>query len=356
MYRVLKLLQELPEIKKSFHTVHMSGFPAGNIIYDTDAFVSWKESIKYELLKLEQNPFVVDFLETLEKFNGWRDEKAFRDIEAKAMVIQKNPKDFLSLKDENSWLSLVMEILLELEKDGYIYLEPDDTRISFINNYIRLLKVLNAQGYFSSFQTDVIGGYEIELSDKAFMNGNTVIPQATRSSIPTIFISYNWKSSDFVDEIENAINLKCDVKRDKNSIGDWGSITDFMKTIRKEDFAILVVSDAYLKSTACLHEVIELMKDDKWDEKTMYVIMDDARDVYDGIKRVDYIKYWNDYCNKLNNTIAELPPSATYKQSEELKQAEMIRNSVGEFLVKVSDCNNPNAGNAISKIIERIDN
>ena len=88
----------------------------------------------------------------------------------------------------------------------------------------------------------------------------------------------------------------------------------------------------------------------------MYVIMDDAKDIYDGIKRLNYIRYWNDYCNELNTAIKSLPPSATYAQSEELKKAEEIRNSIGEFLSRVADSNNPNMETVISKIIERIEN
>ena len=88
----------------------------------------------------------------------------------------------------------------------------------------------------------------------------------------------------------------------------------------------------------------------------MYVIMDDAKDIYDGIKRLNYIRYWNDYCNELNGAIRDLSSSATYTQSEELKKAEAIRNSIGEFLSRVADSNNPNMETVISKIIERIEN
>ena len=103
------------------------------------------------------------------------------------------------------------------------------------------------------------------------------------------------------------------------------------------------------------YEVIELIKDDKWDEKAMYVIMDDAKDIYNGIKRLNYIRYWNDYCNELSDAIKDLPLSATYTQSEELKKAEEIRNNIGEFLSRVADSNNPSVENVISRIIERIE-
>lgn len=355
MYKILKLISELPEIKKSFHVTGGDGFPLCNVIYDTDTFVTWKESMKYELLKLEQTQFVAEFIEILENFDGWRDEESFRIIESKAATLKSNLSDFFDMKDKNALVALIMQILLDVENDGYVYLDDEDTRISFVPNYRRFLKILDEQGYFSKFTEDVTGGYEIELSSKAFMESGTSVHEENKVNIPTVFVSYNWGCSDFVDKIESALNGKCDIKRDKNNIGDWKSISEFMKTIRNEDFAVLVISDAYLKSVACLYEVIELIKDDKWDEKAMYVIMDDAKDIYNGIKRLNYIRYWNDYCNELSDAIKDLPSSATYTQSEELKKAEEIRNNIGEFLSRVADSNNPSVENVISKIIERIE-
>ena len=355
MYKILKLISELPEIKKSFHMTGGDGFPFCNVIYDTDTFAVWKENMKYELLKLEQTPFVAEFIETLETFDGWRDEESFRIIESKAATMKNNFSDFFNTNDQKALIALIMQILLDIENDGYIYLDDDDIRVSFVPNYKRFLRVLDEQGYFSNFTEDVTGGYEIELSSKAFMESGTSVHEENGGNMPTVFVSYNWGYSDFVDKIESALNGKCDIKRDKNDIGDWKSISEFMKTIRNEDFAVLVISDEYLKSVACLYEVIELIKDEKWDEKTMYVVMDDAKDIYNGIKRLNYIRYWNDYCNELNDAIKNLPSSATYTQSEELKKAEEIRNNIGEFLSKVADSNNPNVKNVISRIIERIE-
>lgn len=356
MYKILELISQLPEIKKSFHIIVGESIPTANVIYNTETFVSWKESMKYELSKLEQTPFIDEFLKTLDKFNGWNDEKLFKVIEAKATTMKNNFDDFFNINDKKALLYWVMQVLLNIEENGYIYLCDADARVSYIPNYRHFLKVLDEQGYFSKFAQDVTGGYEIELSGQAFMECNLPIKSGTKVNLPTMFISYNWGCSDFVDKIENELYGKCTVKRDKNDIDDWKSISEFMKTISKEDFVVLVISKDYLKSVACLYEIIELIKDDKWDEKTMYVILDDAKDIYDGIERLNYIKYWNDYCNKLNSIIKDLPPSATYVQSEELKKAEEIRNNIGEFLSRVADTNNPNVENVITKILNRISN
>ena len=56
-----------------------------------------------------------------------------------------------------------------------------------------------------------------------------------------------------------------------------------------------------------------------------------------------------------NDAIKDLPSSAAYTQSAELKKAEEIRNNIGEFLSRVADSNNPSVENVISRIIERIE-
>ncbi len=115
---------------------------------------------------------------------------------------------------------------------------------------------------------------------------------------PTVFISYNRNNSSFADEIESSISALAQVKRDTNDIENWASIIDFMKTIRGQDFAVLIISPEYLKSTSCLFEVIQLMKEDKWIEKTMFVVID-GFNIYNLTERTFYIQYWNKSVMKL---------------------------------------------------------
>ena len=255
----------------------------------------------------------------------------------------------------------VLKVLLDMyNNDDEMYLVDGDARLSHIKNYEKVLNRMKAQGYFTKLSSDVLGGYEVELSEKCFtysQNKDVVADREVdepKKDLPSVFVSYNHGSSDFVDKIEKALAGICNIKRDKNEIGDWGSISDFMKTIRKEDFAVLVITDKYLKSTACLFEVVQLMKDENWDKNTMYVVMEDAQVIYSVVEQLCYIKYWTNYCEELSEAIKVLPPETTYKQSEELKKATTIKNEIGEFLNKVSDANNPSTDEVISKIKHRI--
>lgn len=255
----------------------------------------------------------------------------------------------------------VLKVLLDMyTNDDEMYLVDGDARLSHIKNYEKVLNRMKAQGYFTKLSSDVLGGYEVELSEKCFtysQNKDVVVDSVVdepKKDLPSVFVSYNHGSSDFVDKIEKSLAGICNIKRDKNEIGDWESISDFMKTIRKEDFAVLVISDSYLKSTACLFEVIQLMKDENWDKHTMYVIMDDAKTLYNLGGQLDYIQYWENHYKDIYKKIEQLPLESTHKQIEQLSKITTIKNEIGKFLDKVSDASNPATDEVISKIKHRI--
>lgn len=174
------------------------------------------------------------------------------------------------------------------------------------------------------------------------------------SELPSVFVSYNQKSGgDFVDDLEEALRGKANLRRDKKDISAWRSINAFMNTIRTQDFAVLVISDGYLKSAACLFEVMQLIKDVNWSSKTMYVVMDDAN-IYKVEGRAEYTGYWVQQCESLDESIGALPPATAVELSNELRKYELIRNEIGNFLARVADTKNPPPDAAIGKIGERV--
>ncbi len=175
-------------------------------------------------------------------------------------------------------------------------------------------------------------------------------------SKPTVFLSYNWDSSNKVaDDIEMRLNPYANVKRDKKSVGAWGDLTNFMKSIRHQDFAVLIISDAYLKSEGCLFEVIELMKDEHWDKRVMYVVTDDAHGVYNTNKQLEYIRYWNDKESILSEEIKKFDPGSVVEQAKELKKIRLIALNIGSFMAKIKQTNNPVMTNAINEVIKRVE-
>lgn len=173
-------------------------------------------------------------------------------------------------------------------------------------------------------------------------------------SLPTVFISYNWDNDDVASVVETELSGKANVHRDKKDIPNWGSLSDFMKSIRKQDFAVLIVSEPYLKSDACLFEVMQLMKDENWDRKAMFVVLNDAH-IFKPLERAEYISYWTEQCAKLEKKIASLPASSTSELNLDLRKAVTIRDNIGEFLAKVADASNPDSDKVIQAIISRVE-
>jgi len=74
-----------------------------------------------------------------------------------------------------------------------------------------------------------------------------------------IFLSYSWKDEKKADEIDAFFSgIGIGLTRDKRSIEQWGSIRVFMNSIKYSDYAILIISDAYLKSINCMYEIAQL--------------------------------------------------------------------------------------------------
>lgn len=157
---------------------------------------------------------------------------------------------------------------------------------------------------------------------------------------PTVFISYKRDKSHIVNELEKRIDGRADIKRDTKEIGTWESIVEFMNSIRQQDFAILVISDNYLKSVACMYEVLQLMKDDNWISKTMIMLAEDLK-IFGTKEQLSYVGYWNNEYNTLSELIKTLPPESVSAQAEDLKKISRIKDEVGSFLHIISDRNIP---------------
>lgn len=171
---------------------------------------------------------------------------------------------------------------------------------------------------------------------------------------PTVFISYNWGSEDIATTIENRLEPIADVRRDKSSVKHWQSLTEFMKTIRNNDLVVLIISDAYLKSVACLYEVMQLIKDENWVNHSMFVVENDATGIYRPIDQLAYVKYWNEEYNKLETALKEFDHAYTTAQAEELKKIESINLHISEFMKVVADRYNPKIDLAIVAIEKHV--
>lgn len=196
-----------------------------------------------------------------------------------------------------------------------------------ITNKINNCKIIS--NYIGGNSTVNIYNYQLK-KDAKIGNGNK-----------TIFLSYNWHDNEIADRIDKHLSgFPCiTVKRDIRDIGSWKSIRKFMEGIRQQDYAVLIVSGLYLKSKNCMFEVMEIMKEQEYVNRIFPAVVEHG--IYDPLVRAEYIKYWQQECDKLESAIKMLEPEYTSELVAELKKYKSIASSIGEFLNLTADMNNP---------------
>lgn len=95
---LLELIDEIPEIKKSFKVIDVKGLPRTETIYSDPIFINWSEKVKAELRKIKQDELVNEIFILFDKFTGWTDKKQFDTLASKLEIIKDNYEDYLNTK------------------------------------------------------------------------------------------------------------------------------------------------------------------------------------------------------------------------------------------------------------------
>ena len=170
----------------------------------------------------------------------------------------------------------------------------------------------------------------------------------------TIFLSYSWKDSELATTIDDELQTNgFNVKRDIRDIGTWKSIKEFMSSIRNQDYALIIISSNYLKSSNCMYEITEVLKDKNYKDKLLSIVTEDAN-IYNPISKAGYIKFWESESKELENAIKPIKPENSVELAITLRQYRSIESNIASFLDLVSDKNNPQIHHAIEKVVELI--
>ena len=122
-------------------------------------------------------------------------------------------------------------------------------------------------------------------------------------------------------------------------IHEWKSIKEYMQSIVNMDYAILLISETYLKSSNCMYEVLELMKDIKYKDKIFPAVVHTA--IYSVSERIKFVVYWQNELKNLIEDMKEIEMQNLGTLGDELKHRQNIVSNIAEFLQIVSDMNNP---------------
>lgn len=169
-----------------------------------------------------------------------------------------------------------------------------------------------------------------------------------------IFLSYCWADEAIAENIEAALgkNNTINLHRDKIDIGRWNSIKQYMQSIPQMDYTILLISDAYLKSSNCMYEVLEVMRTRDYENKIFPAVINSG--IYRPAIRAEYVKYWQNEYEKLSEILKGIQPQNLGRLGEDLKRAQDISANVAEFLDTVADMNNPAIGDVSVAIEEKL--
>lgn len=142
------------------------------------------------------------------------------------------------------------------------------------------------------------------------------------------------------DQIEEDLSrLQLNLRRDVRDLVYKKSISNFMESIRESDFAILLISDSYLRSKNCMNEVLHILKDRNYEDKILPIILK-GTSIYSTADRLAYTKYWLQEQEKLKDMITSLPPTSVVNEIAKLKTVEIITSSINEFLTYISNKKN----------------
>lgn len=179
-----------------------------------------------------------------------------------------------------------------------------------------------------------------------------------------VFLSYAWggESERIVNELDADLQARgILVVRDKRDLGFKGMIRDFMRRLGQGHAVIVVISDKYLKSRYCMFELVEIAKNKDLYDRIFPIVLGDA-EIYDPVKRIKYIKHWEDKIKELDAEMRSINLANQQGVREELDTYDEIRDNVSNLTSFLTDMNhltaeiqeNSNFASLISELEKRL--
>jgi internalin A len=157
-----------------------------------------------------------------------------------------------------------------------------------------------------------------------------------------IFISYTWRdnhSEPFVQKIEAAFEAKgIPIIRDKKDIPYKGRFQEFMQRLSRGKCVIVVISDQYLKSENCMYEMVEIEKNGDIYDRIFPIRFPDAQ-IYDPIQALEYLHYWENKTQELDEKIKKGSGANLQVFQEKLNLYTKIREKSADIIKLLSDMN-----------------
>jgi Leucine-rich repeat (LRR) protein len=156
-----------------------------------------------------------------------------------------------------------------------------------------------------------------------------------------VFVSYAWsdESAGVVDKVQAAFQGQDIVLvRDKNDVRYKDSIRSFMERIGRGKCIVVVLSKKYLESKSCMFELTEIAARGEIRDRVFPIVLDDAN-IYEGVERVRYVKYWEEKKKELNAAMKDVDGENLEGIRDELDLFAKIRNTIAGIVAILGDMN-----------------
>jgi hypothetical protein len=189
--------------------------------------------------------------------------------------------------------------------------------------------------------------YAIPLEHPAFKPLRDSLQRHWRRSLAVlgseqeVFVSYAWRdeSEIIVNEIDQAFqNRGIRIIRDKRDLNYKASIKEFMERIGRGKAIVVVISDKYLKSKNCVFELMQIAENQQFKDRIFPLVLSDAN-IYDAVKRLEYIKYWEANKKELSEAMREVSPEHLQGIREEIDLFDNIRDEIAKLTYTLQDMN-----------------
>jgi hypothetical protein len=157
----------------------------------------------------------------------------------------------------------------------------------------------------------------------------------------SVFISYAWggEREEIVNQIDQSLQKRgIKITRDKRDLGYKGSIKEFMERIGQGHCVIVVISDKYLRSPNCLFELVEIADNKQFHDRIFPIVLADA-DIYDPIRRLEYVKHWETKRAELADAMRSVDPANLQGIREDMDMYDRIRDKVSGLTSILKDMN-----------------
>lgn len=156
-----------------------------------------------------------------------------------------------------------------------------------------------------------------------------------------VFISYAWggEREEIVNQIDKALQqLGIKIIRDKRDLSYKGSISEFMERIGRGNCVIVIISDKYLRSPNCMFELVEIAEGKQFHDRIFPIVLADAN-IYDPLKRIEYVRHWEVKRAELAEAMKTLDPANLQGIREDMDLYDRIRDKISGLTSILKDMN-----------------